>query len=210
MTVTNPAQALPPSFVPASQSSAQTAGNNDFQNYLKDAISNQDALKGVQQVISQTGQALSPKELAQIAASLIVPESSSDPRKKKKLKSDMDLDGAVAQVLPGRSVNNSQAQLSPSEFNYEIDQDAYDGNYRREALSVTPFQFFLDKTIDFFSRVTLMEIKADSLMELYVRGEASLEELTIEKAKVSVAISFATTVLSQVTQAFKEIQNMQI
>ena len=77
-------------------------------------------------------------------------------------------------------------------------------------LETTPFQLFLDKAVDFFLRVSDQERNSDMLMVDYVEGRISLEELMIEKSKVGVAISFSLTLVSQVTQTFKEIQNMQV
>lgn len=81
---------------------------------------------------------------------------------------------------------------------------------RATRLTSTPFQVFLDKGVEFFRRVSGMEKRADELMERFALGEVSLEELTIEKAKVGVAISFSVTLVTQVTQAFNELKQMQI
>ncbi len=73
-----------------------------------------------------------------------------------------------------------------------------------------PFQIFIDKAVDFFLRVSDLERKSDVTMVDYAQGRASLEQVMIEKAKVSVALSFSVTLINQVTQSFKEIQNMQV
>ncbi len=75
---------------------------------------------------------------------------------------------------------------------------------------VTPFQLFLDKAVDFFEMVSGLEEKSDSMMVDFIQGKASLEELTLLKTKLSVALSFSMTLVNQVTQTFKEIQNMQV
>ena len=77
-------------------------------------------------------------------------------------------------------------------------------------LETTPFQLFLDKAVDFFLQVSDQERRSDLLMVDYVEGRISLEELMIEKSKAGVAISFSLTLVSQVTQTFKEIQNMSV
>ena len=55
-----------------------------------------------------------------------------------------------------------------------------------------------------------MEEKSDTLMVDYVEGKASLEDLTLIKTKLGVALSFSVTLVNQVTRTFKEIQNMQV
>ncbi|NDC82733.1 hypothetical protein EB093_03595 [bacterium] len=77
-------------------------------------------------------------------------------------------------------------------------------------LGITPFQFFIDKAVDFFLKVSDLERKSDLKMVDFAQGRASLEEVMVEKAKVSVALSFSVTLVNQVTQSFKEIQNMQV
>ncbi len=81
---------------------------------------------------------------------------------------------------------------------------------RPPRVEVTPFQFFLDKAVDFFLKVSDLERKSDMIMVDYTNGKASLEEVMVEKAKVSVALSFSVTLVNQVTQSFKEIQGMQV
>ncbi|NDD66177.1 hypothetical protein EBZ35_00735 [bacterium] len=73
-----------------------------------------------------------------------------------------------------------------------------------------PFQVFLDKAVDFFLKVSDLERQSDFLMGEYVKGNVSLDELMVDKAKVGVAISFTLTLFNQVTQTIKEIQNLQI
>lgn len=91
-------------------------------------------------------------------------------------------------------------------FNTEPDLDPLETS----RLAVTPFQFFIDKSVDLFRKVSGMEWRADRLMEEYAKGNISIEEMTIVKAETGVAISFAVTLLTQVTAAFNELKNMQI
>lgn len=81
---------------------------------------------------------------------------------------------------------------------------------QQQRLETPPFQLFLDKALDFFLKVSDLERKTDMMMVDYVEGRVSLEELMIEKAKAGVAISFSLTLVNQVVQTFKEIQNMQV
>ncbi len=73
-----------------------------------------------------------------------------------------------------------------------------------------PFQIFLDKALDFFLRVSDLERKSDFLMGEYVQGKVSLDELMVDKAKVGIALSFTLTLFNQVSQALKDIQNLQV
>lgn len=77
-------------------------------------------------------------------------------------------------------------------------------------LAIAPFQVFLDKAVDFFQMVSDQENSSDTLMQDFVLGKATLEEVTLAKAKVGVAVTYAMTIANQITQTFKEILNMQV
>jgi flagellar hook-basal body complex protein FliE len=112
-----------------------------------------------------------------------------------------ELEGDVRNQIGTIGVPQSEA-LTPQSLT-ELSQ-------RQNRLETTPFQLFLDKAVDFFLRVSDQERHADMLMVDYVEGRISLEELMIEKSKAGVAVSFSLTLVNQVTQTFKEIQNMQV
>ena len=73
-----------------------------------------------------------------------------------------------------------------------------------------PFQFFINRSVDILGRISLLERRSDQLMADYALGRASLEEMSVEKAKVGVAISFAINVINQGLTVFKEILQMNI
>jgi len=120
---------------------------------------------------------------------------------------------SIENITPGAPTQNP---IDPVDYYNESNRPALtpeninEEGLRTSKLTTTPFQFFLDKGIDYFRRISGMEKRADQLMERFARGEASIEELTIEKAKVGVAISFAVTLVTQVTQSFNELKNMQV
>ncbi|NBV41149.1 hypothetical protein EBR96_00035 [bacterium] len=121
-------------------------------------------------------------------------------------------DAGVAPVGTGGGQNPNQ-QAVDEILNRPLNAETAGGTAPGVApprMQVTPFQFFLDKAVDFFLRVSDLERKTDVLMVDYAQGRVSLEEVMVEKAKVSVALSFSVTLVNQVTQSFKEIQNMQV
>jgi flagellar hook-basal body complex protein FliE len=159
------------------------------------------------------GEAIAQSEAAQVNASQIVPE---EERKKlrKASQSTTEVSGKedllIAQAINDPFLNpvipNPRAQTNPVLTAKNINEEGL----RTSKLEITPFQFFLDKGVELFRRISGMEQRSDQLMEQYARGEISIEEMSIEKAKVGVAISFAVTLVTQVTQAFNELKNMQI
>jgi len=121
-------------------------------------------------------------------------------------------DMVFAQLLPELQgdVKNQIGAAGVSQMDALTPQSLTQLSQQQNRLETTPFQLFLDKAVDFFLRVSDQERHADMLMVDYVEGRISLEELMIEKSKAGVAVSFSLTLVNQVTQTFKEIQNMQV
>ena len=55
-----------------------------------------------------------------------------------------------------------------------------------------------------------MESKVNDLIEQFIQGKASIDEVSMETAKLNLAVSFATTVITTATQTFKEILQIPI
>jgi flagellar hook-basal body complex protein FliE len=91
----------------------------------------------------------------------------------------------------------------------DLESDA-DQNLRTKRLDQTPFQLFLDKVVDMLESVSTMEFKVNDLTEQYIRGEASIDEVSMETAKLNLSISFVTTVITQTKDTLKEILGMQV
>lgn len=79
-----------------------------------------------------------------------------------------------------------------------------------QRVNITPFQFFIDKAIEVLESVSQLDYRVNDLTERYIRGEVSLDEVSVETMKLNLAVSFVTTVLSSATQAFKEITQLAI
>lgn len=77
-------------------------------------------------------------------------------------------------------------------------------------LEVTPFQLFIDKAVDSLENVSQMEYRVNDLIEQFIQGKVSIDEVAIETNKLNLAITFMTTVVSSATQTFKELTQMSI
>ncbi|MCP4049196.1 MAG: hypothetical protein GY730_00605 [bacterium] len=117
----------------------------------------------------------------------------------------------VAQAFPDPATTTRRAPLQPrvplEELTAENVNIATPGTNK---LDTTPFQFFMDKAVEALEGVSEIELRVNDLMDKYIEGKVSIEEVSIETAKLTLAISFATTVITQTTQTFKEIQGMQV
>jgi hypothetical protein len=83
-------------------------------------------------------------------------------------------------------------------------------NLRSDRLDVTPFQLFMERAVEVLENISQMEVKVNDLTEGYVRGEVSIDEVSIEMSKLNLAMSFATTVLSTASQTLKELTQLAI
>lgn len=75
---------------------------------------------------------------------------------------------------------------------------------------VTPFQKFIDQSIEVLENISQLDYRVNDLTEQYIRGEVSVEEVSFAITKLNLAISFATTVISSASQTFKELTQLQI
>lgn len=157
---------------------------------------------------------MTPQQLASFVAEM-VPMPEEKRRQRLKTSGIQNLEGKQNYIAQGSDPLIPQNLIQPQEGGLSPVQQimpAAQGNpyLAPRAVQNTPFQFFIEKSLDYFRKVSGMEMKTDQLMVDYIEGRATIEELTIEKAKVSVAISFGVTILQQVTNAFNEIKNMSI
>jgi len=83
-------------------------------------------------------------------------------------------------------------------------------SFLNERLEKTPFQVFIDKAVESLEDISAMEFKVNDLIEGHIKGEVSIDEVSIETSKLNLAMSFVTTVLSSATQTFKELTQMAV
>lgn len=76
--------------------------------------------------------------------------------------------------------------------------------------SATPFHIFLDKSVDVLENISKLDFKVNDLVEKFIDGKSSLDEVSVEMSKLNLAISFATTLLTTISQTFKELTQMAV
>ncbi|MDD5456935.1 MAG: flagellar hook-basal body complex protein FliE [Candidatus Margulisbacteria bacterium] len=78
------------------------------------------------------------------------------------------------------------------------------------SLETNIFQDTLDKAVDSLNKMSAQEIKAEKLINDYVQGKATLEDVMIEIEKANLSVSLALTVINTSVQTVKEIMQMPI
>jgi flagellar hook-basal body complex protein FliE len=77
-------------------------------------------------------------------------------------------------------------------------------------LNIVPLQIFLDNAIKSLERVSQQEFRMNNLMDGFVRGDVSEDEVVLETAKLNLSISMVTTIVQSAVQTFKEIQQIPV
>lgn len=83
-------------------------------------------------------------------------------------------------------------------------------NAKPDNLNIVPLQIFLDNAIKSLERVSKQEFRVNNLMDQFVKGEVSEDEVVLETAKLNLAISMVTTIVQSAVQTFKEIQQIPV
>jgi flagellar hook-basal body complex protein FliE len=73
-----------------------------------------------------------------------------------------------------------------------------------------PFQKFLDTAVTALEDVSRMENQTNTMIDQYVKGQTTLQEVMAQTAKLNIAIQAAVTVTTQAVNAFKEITQMSV
>ena len=74
-----------------------------------------------------------------------------------------------------------------------------------EVLNRVPLQLFLDKTMEALNSLSQQEFKVNDLMEGFVDGRVSEDEVIVETAKLNLSMQMVTTIVQSAVQSFKEI-----
>ncbi len=77
-------------------------------------------------------------------------------------------------------------------------------------LNIVPLQVFLDNAILALDKVSKQEFRVNNLMDQFVEGKISEDEVVLETAKLNLSISMVTTIVQSAVQTFKEIQNIPV
>ncbi|RAP31989.1 hypothetical protein DID77_04845 [Candidatus Marinamargulisbacteria bacterium SCGC AG-439-L15] len=104
------------------------------------------------------------------------------------------------------NVDDVKAQATP--FATGVNQAAL--QMRPETLNQVPFQIFLDKIVGALVNVSEQEFKVNDLIERFVQGQVTEDEVIIETAKFNLIMSMIVSIVQSAIQEFKTIQQIPI
>ena len=99
-------------------------------------------------------------------------------------------------------------RASLAQLNGGVNQNAQ--NAAPAQLNIVPLQVFLDNAISALDKVSKQEFRVNNLMNQFVDGKVSEDEVVLETAKLNLSISMVTTIVQSAVQTFKEIQNIPV
>ena len=86
----------------------------------------------------------------------------------------------------------------------------FDPSVQANRVEVTPFQLFLEGAVDALQGISKQEFEVNRLIERYIDGDVSIDEVSMATTKLNLTISFATTLITTISQTFNEFTKMQI
>lgn len=99
-------------------------------------------------------------------------------------------------------------KTSLAQLNQGVVQNAT--NAKPKDLNIVPLQIFLDNAIKSLENVSKQEARVNNLMDQFVKGTISEDEVVLETAKLNLSISMVTTIVQSAVQTFKEIQQIPV
>ena len=151
-------------------------------------------------LMSTTNQTSFNQVLSEAMSSVLSAESSDQFRIQKNPRSN----AAIAE-----NVSLLQTQLiAQADPGGGVNQNAGEGNL--VILNRVPIQMFLDKTIEALDNISKQEFRVNDLMDGFIEGRVSEDEVIVETAKFSLAMSMVTTIIQTSVQTFKEIQQIPV
>ena len=99
-------------------------------------------------------------------------------------------------------------QASLAQLNQGVVQNAT--NAKPKDINIVPLQIFLDNAIKSLENVSKQESRVNNLMDQFIKGTVSEDEVVLETAKLNLSISMVTTIVQSAVQTFKEIQQIPV
>ncbi|MGA0241665.1 MAG: hypothetical protein ACO3K7_01545 [Candidatus Marinamargulisbacteria bacterium] len=115
-----------------------------------------------------------------------------------------------ASVAPTHRVMSLEA-MDPTylaQANTGVAQNAAAAN--PQSLRVVPLQIFLDNAIKSLQNVSDQEFRMNDLIDGFIKGNVSEDEVVLATAKLNLSISMVTTIVQSAVQTFKEIQQIPV
>ncbi len=165
-------------------------------------------LKDVAKQLQKPG-LLSPKMVEEFnsvfkEAAAAVANVNSNELEKKRSKQIKDSDMNINKLSLDRLDRTYLAQIDPTGVN----ENAQNANPKE--LNIVPLQIFLDNAIKSLEQVSQQEFRMNDLIDGFVEGKVSEDEVVLETAKLNLSISMVTTIVQSAVQTFKEIQQIPV
>lgn len=77
-------------------------------------------------------------------------------------------------------------------------------------LKTSPFEDILSQAVNALDGVSQQEIKANQMIDSYLKGTVELSDVMLETSKLGIMVQLAVTTVNTAVSTFKEITQMQV
>jgi flagellar hook-basal body complex protein FliE len=127
-----------------------------------------------------------------------------------KSKDNPSFSGLYAAVLQDTTEKIQRKKVELDQKVAQLNTIKKDKIEQEQVMENSPFSMIFAGVVRALDDVSKMEHKTNDLIQRYVDRKASVEEVTMATAQLNVSITLLSTVMSSLSQSFKELQNMQV
>tara|TARA_X000001036_G_scaffold431542_1_gene466010 strand:- start:157 stop:597 length:441 start_codon:yes stop_codon:yes gene_type:complete len=125
-------------------------------------------------------------------------------------KDNASFSGVYAAVLQDTTEKIQRRKVMLDQEIAQLDAIKKDKIEQEQARESSPFSMIFAGILSALDDVSKLEHKTNDLIQQYVDRKASVEEVTMATAQLNVSVTLLSTVMSSLSQSFKELQNMQV
>jgi len=123
---------------------------------------------------------------------------------------DSEFSGVYAAVMQDTTEKIQKKKIEAEQKIAQLNSIKKDDIEQEQVQEGSPFSMIFAGVVRALEDVSKMEHKTNDLIQQYVDRKASVEEVTMATAQLNVSVTLLSTVMSSLSQSFKELQSMQV
>lgn len=123
---------------------------------------------------------------------------------------DSAFSGVYAAVMQDTTEKIQKRKIETEQKIAQLNSIKKDDIEQEQVQEGSPFSMIFAGVVRALEDVSKMEHKTNDLIQQYVDRKASVEEVTMATAQLNVSVTLLSTVMSSLSQSFKELQSMQV
>lgn len=123
---------------------------------------------------------------------------------------DSAFSGVYAAVMQDTTEKIQKRKIETEQKIAQLNSIKKDDIEQEQVQEGSPFSMIFAGVVRALEDVSKMEHRTNDLIQQYVDRKASVEEVTMATAQLNVSVTLLSTVMSSLSQSFKELQSMQV